>query len=61
MICGPGRGPWCDVDQVELATLGWAHWWNTQRRHSYLGHLPPAEFEADPYACLAPAGTIETQ
>jgi transposase InsO family protein len=46
LIRGPARtGPWKTVDEVELATLGWVHWHNTQRLHGYLGDLPPAEFE----------------
>jgi len=31
---------------VELATLAWVHWYNTQRLHEYPGYVPPAEFEA---------------
>ena len=46
LIRGPGPGPWRNVDDVELATLGWVHWFNTQRLHEYLGYVPPAEFEA---------------
>ena len=47
LIRGPARtGPWKTVEEVELATLGWVHWHNTQRLHGYLGDLPPAEFEA---------------
>ena len=44
------RGPWRTVDDVELATLGWVHWWNTTRLHSAIGHVPPVEFEAAHYA-----------
>ena len=47
LIRHPSRGPWRTVDEVELATLGWVHWWNNQRLHSYLDHVPPAEFEAN--------------
>ena len=51
LIRGPARpGPWRTVDDVELATLGWAHWHNTQRLHSYLGDVPPTEFEGRFYA-----------
>ena len=50
LIRGPGQGPWRTVDEVELATLGWVHWHNTERLHSYLGDVPPAEFEAAFYA-----------
>ena len=46
LIRGPGQGPWKTVDDVELATLGWVHWWNTARLHGYLNDVPPEEFEA---------------
>ena len=35
------------------AGLGWVHWHNHQRLHTYLGDVPPAEFEAA-YAALQP-------
>lgn len=49
------RGPdapavWDDVDQLELETLGWVHWFNEERLHSHCGHVPPAEFESAFYA-----------
>jgi putative transposase len=43
------RGPWRNLDAVELATLGWVDWYNTRRLHSELGHVPPAEHEAAYY------------
>jgi len=49
------RGPWRTVDDVELATLAWVHWWNDQRLHSAIGHAPPAEFEATYYRQQQPA------
>ena len=49
LIYGPGQGPWKTIEDVELATLSWVHWFNTQRLHSYLGDVPPAEYE-DVYA-----------
>ncbi len=39
-------GPWRTVEQVELATAEWVHFWNTRRLHSACGDVPPAEFEA---------------
>ena len=45
LIRGPGQGPWHTIEDVELATLGWVHWYNTQRIHGYTGDIPPAEFE----------------
>ena len=49
------RGPdaptvWEDVDELELATLSWVHWFNHDRLHGHCGHVPPAEFEAAFYA-----------
>ncbi len=45
LIYGPDQGPWHTIEDVELATLGWVHWYNTQRIHSYTGDIPPAEYE----------------
>ncbi|WP_243400628.1 IS3 family transposase [Arthrobacter sp. Bz4] len=46
LVRGPVRpGPWRTVEDLELATLGWVHWHNTERLHGYLGDIPPAEFE----------------
>ena len=50
LIRGPGQGPWRTVEDVELATLGWVHWFNTQRLHSAIGNIPPAEHETAHYA-----------
>ena len=51
LIRGPARtGPWKSVEDVELGTLGWVHWHNTQRLHGYLGDIPPTEFETAFYA-----------
>jgi putative transposase len=40
------QGPWRGVDDVELATLGWVHWFNNERLHGTLNDIPPVEFEA---------------
>ena len=51
LVRGPARpGPWKSVEDLELATLGWVHWHNTQRLHGYLGDIPPVEFEQTFYA-----------
>ena len=54
---GPDTAGWDDVDELELATLGWVHWFNEDRLHSHCGHLPPAEFEAAFYAAQQPTPT----
>ncbi len=38
-------GPFMTVDQLELATLSWVHWFNEHRLHSSIGYLPPVEYE----------------
>ena len=47
------QGPWRTVDDVELATLAWADWFNNTRLHGTLGDIPPVEFEAAHYPQLA--------
>jgi putative transposase len=56
------RGPdapavWDDVDQLELETLSWVHWFNADRLHSHCDDVPPAEFEAAFYAAQQTAPT----
>jgi len=43
------RGPWKTIEQVELATAAWVHWWNQRRLHGACGKIPPAEYEANHY------------
>lgn len=51
LVRGPARsGPWKTVEDLELATLGWVHWHNTQRLHGDLSDVPPVEFENAFYA-----------
>jgi putative transposase len=40
------KGPWRDLDDLELATLEWVDWFNHRRLFHELGRIPPAEFEA---------------
>ena len=44
------RGPWRNVDQVELATAEWVDWFNHRRLYEHCGDVPPAEMEAAHYA-----------
>ncbi len=57
-VYGPDAKGWDDVDHLELATLGWVHWFNEQRLHGHCADIPPAEFEAAFYAAqqASPAG-----
>jgi transposase InsO family protein len=46
------RGPWKTREAVEIATLEWVSWFNHRRLLEPLGHMPPAEFEANYYRVL---------
>jgi putative transposase len=45
-------GPWRSLEAVEYATLEWVDWFNNRRLLSSIGNIPPAEAEANYYACL---------
>jgi len=47
------RAPWKTRESVELATLEWVAWFNHVRLLEPLGHIPPAEAEANYYRQLA--------
>ena len=57
-VYGPDTTGWDDVDELELATLSWVHWFNETRLHGHCGDIPPAEYEAAFYAAQQahPAG-----
>jgi putative transposase len=51
----PPRRPFKTVDELELATLSWAHWYNTQRLRSAHGHATtPTEYENHQYRQINP-------
>jgi putative transposase len=39
------QGPWRTLADVEIATAEWVDWYNTNRLHSELAHVPPIEYE----------------
>jgi transposase InsO family protein len=47
------RGPWRGREHVELETLGWVSWFNSQRLLEPLGYVPPAEYEEEYYRSQA--------
>jgi transposase InsO family protein len=55
------RGPWRTPNQAEFATIEWIDWYNTARLHGELGHVPPAEHEAQWLAAHTPAIMATTQ
>ena len=47
--CVAMDGPFRTVEQLELATCDWVHWFNHERLHSSIGYATPAEFEQEHY------------
>lgn len=47
------RAPWKTRESVEMATMEWVSWFNTQRLLGPIGYIPPAEAEANYYRRLA--------
>jgi putative transposase len=56
--CVRRDGPWRGVDDLELATLNWIHWFNHQRLHSKIGYISPAEYEAEHYRSTSAAFSL---
>jgi putative transposase len=57
-LIGP-EGPWESVEHVEIDTLEWVHWFNTERPHESIDDLTPIQAEQVHYAArnrLAPTG-----
>jgi putative transposase len=44
------KGPWKTLADIELATAEYIDWFNHRRLHGAIGHIPPAEHEANYYA-----------
>ncbi|WP_436278832.1 IS3 family transposase [Solimonas soli] len=44
------RSSWRTREEVEWATLQWVDWYNNRRLMEPLGHIPPAEAEANYYS-----------
>jgi putative transposase len=44
------RKPWRSIEDVEVATAEWVHWFNHRRLYEYCGDIPPVELETAYYA-----------
>jgi putative transposase len=53
------RGPWRDIDQLELATLEWVSWFNHTRFHSSLGISHPSSSKPPTTLSSPPASRWE--
>ncbi len=43
-------GPWTGIDDLEIATAEYVDWYNNDRLHGELDHVPPVEYETSYYA-----------
>ena len=43
------RGPWKNIDDLEIAVAEYIDWFNHRRLHGEIGTIPPAEYEAQHY------------
>ena len=43
------RGPWRNLQAVQMATLEWVDWFNNRRLSGLVGNIPPVEAEAAYY------------
>ena len=48
--CVRRDGPIRTVEDLELVTSSWVHWFNTRRLHTAIGNMPPVEYEQNYYA-----------
>ena len=52
------RGPWRNMEAVELATLEWVDWFNNRRLLEPIGDIPPAEYELMYYTQLQESAEV---
>ena len=48
------EGPWQGQNDVEIATLNWGQWFNSDRRFGPIGYIAPAQAERNCYDTLIP-------
>src|SRR5690625_2256106 len=53
------RGPWKNLDEVEIAVAEYVDWFNHRRLHGEIGLVPPAELEADFYRHESDSAEVE--
>ncbi len=44
------KGPWRNMQDLEMATPGWVDWFNNRRLPGPIGNIPPADAEANYHA-----------
>ena len=51
------RGPWKNIDDLEIAIAEYIDWFNHRRLHGEIGLVPPAELEGHPLPSQPRSGT----
>jgi putative transposase len=54
------KGPWRGLDDLEMATVEYIDWYNNRRLHGEIGHVPPAEYEAQHAMTQPVTATLKT-
>ena len=54
--CVRRDGPIRTVEDLELVTASWAHWFNINRLHTSIGNMPPVEYEQHYHAAQPARG-----
>ena len=52
------KGPWCSIDDLEIAVAEYLDWYNHRRLHGEIGTIPPVEFEDDYYRTNPAPATV---
>jgi len=48
------RGPWKNIDDLEIAIAEYIDWFNYRRLHGEIGLVPPVEYETTHYSTTLP-------
>ncbi len=54
------KGPWKNIDDLEIAVAEYIDWFNHRRLHGEIGLVPPAELEDQHYRHNTVPATVET-
>ena len=53
------KGPWKNIDDLEIAVAEYIDWFNHRRLHGELGLLPPVEYEQQHYRHTTAPPTVD--
>ena len=53
------KGPWCSIDDLEIAVAEYIDWFNHRRLHGEVGLVPPVEHEDNYYRHNPAPATVD--